>query len=211
MRKRLKFWVCVAAIGFVCVSCAGIQRSQNKTIYYLLEYDPPLISTEKAVPQSLRVKRFDISPEYDTDRIVFSDKKLTREEYAYHKWRSNPRDLVSYCLTRDLARSKLFNAVFTHYTLEPTTYSITGTVEEFFENGDDSWEAVLSVNVALLKENEPDPQKRIIFQKFFSVHKPCTEKSPAGIAEAMGSAMKEISENLISEIKLQLSGGHSNP
>jgi ABC-type uncharacterized transport system auxiliary subunit len=208
MIKNVGLWVCVAGLCFLCVNCTGAHQAQKKTSFYLFEYDPPIITDKKLLPDTLRIKRFEISPAYDTDRIVFSDKKFTREDYNYHKWRSNPRDLVTYYLTRDLSRSQLFKAVFPHYHLGPTAYCITGTIDDFYESGGDVWEAVLSVNIVLFKENEPDLAKRVVFQKQYSSRKTCAEKSPAAIAQAMGSAMADISSKVIADIYQRLLTDH---
>lgn len=208
MMKTKRLWACVAGLCLFCVSCAGGRQPAIKTNFYLFEYDPPVISRAPPLPETLRVKRFEISPAYDTEHIVFSEKKFTREDYNYHKWRSNPRDLATYYLTRDLSRSKFFKAVFPHYALEPASYCVSGTIDEFYETGGEVWEAVLSLNVALLKENEPDLGKRVLFQKHYSVRKTCTEKTPAAIAQAMGSAMSDISGQLIADIHQRLLSNH---
>jgi ABC-type uncharacterized transport system auxiliary subunit len=211
MMKTIGLWACVAGLCFFCAGCAGGHRPAIKTSFYLFEYDPPVISQGNPLPETLRVKRFEISPAYDTENIVFSEKKFTREDYNYHKWRSNPRDLATYYLTRDLSRSQLFKAVFPYYALEPTSYCVTGTVDEFYETGGEAWEAVLSLNVVLLKENEPDLGKRVVFQKHYSVRKICAEKTPTGIAQAMGSAMSDISGKIIADIHQRLLANHPEP
>jgi ABC-type uncharacterized transport system auxiliary subunit len=79
-------------------------------------------------------------------------------------------------------------------------------VDEFYERDlPDRWEAVASITVSLLREREPDPAKRLVFQKTYSSVEPCEEKTPAAVAEAMSRAMRQISHSVISDIHRALS------
>jgi len=200
MLRFIKFNLLFICVCFLLVNCVGSNQPIKKSSFYTLEYPPPEISAASPLPYTLRVERFSISPEYDTDRLVYREKKFARNNYNYHKWRSNPRDLVTHTLTRDLIRSQLFKAVFSYQSLFPTAYTISGSVDEFYENDQEPWTAVLSVNIVLLKENEPDSDKKVLFQKHYSTEKPCAEKSPQALVEAMGNAMSHVSKEIISDI-----------
>jgi cholesterol transport system auxiliary component len=184
----------------------NLKQPPEKISYYSFEYDSPNPGVKKQLPFVLRVKRFQISPLYASNKIVFRDAAFKRDVYAYHRWHSNPRDMVSYFFARDLKAYQAFKAVFSVDDSTPCSYTIDGAVEEFFEQDNaDSWEAVLSLEITLSKEEEPDASKRIVMQKSYRTRQTCSQKNPASLAEAMSKAMSEISGNIISDVYRKLS------
>ncbi len=74
-------------------------------------------------------------------------------------------------------------------------------MDEFLEwNKKTGWEAYLSLSVTLMQENEPDISKKILFQKSYFSSKPCRQKNPGALAEAMSLAMSEISTQIMLDI-----------
>jgi len=159
------------------------------------------------VQAALKVERFSIAPVYNTSRIVYRDQEFKRSSYFYHKWKSNPADLVSYFLTRDIRESGLFTAVNVPDSKITHTHIVEGLIDEFLEwDSKDKWEAVLSMNVTLLDSGTSDISKRVIFQQKFSSRKMCKEKHPKALAQAMSQAMAEVSENICLTIHNALEG-----
>jgi len=74
---------------------------------------------------------------------------------------------------------------------------LEGSVDEFFESDKkESWEAVLSVSILLIAENEPDISKGILFQKTYRATESCKQKNPRALAEAMSKAMARVSREI---------------
>ena len=184
----------------VC-GCLNLTQQPNKKInYYTLEYDPPETANLKTLPFVIYIERFNVAPLYDSNRIIYCQKKFKRDAYIYHKWMANPGDLVTYYLTRDL-RSSLFSTAFSSNSSCSSTYIINGTVDEFFEqDGNDIWKAVLSINITLMLKNEPDISKSVLMQKQYSAIEPCSKKNPQALAEAMSKAMANISNRIIKDV-----------
>lgn len=199
----------MAAAGLVLllIGCLGPARNPaHKIDYYTLEYAPPAAGEHAALPVILGVQRFQAAPEYSSNQIVYRDRHYRRNVYAYHRWRATPGELVSFFLARDLQHSGRFQAVFNLEQSQPVTHLIEGAVEEFFEYDDDqNWQARLSVSVALLKENEPDITRRVIFQKQYRLSKACQRKNPQALAAAMSQAMAELSPMILNDVYRLLS------
>jgi ABC-type uncharacterized transport system auxiliary subunit len=190
--------------------CVTLKQPNMKIEHYTLEYDAllPVTNTNlNPVQAALKVERFSIAPVYNTSRIVYRDQEFKRSSYFYHKWKSNPADLVSYFLTRDIRESGLFTAVNVPDSKITHTHIVEGLVDEFLEwDSKDKWEAVLSMNVTLLDAVTSDISKRVIFQQKFSSRKTCKEKHPKALAQAMSQAMAEVSENICLTIHEALAG-----
>jgi hypothetical protein len=77
----------------------------------------------------------------------------------------------------------------------------------FFEQDrSDVWEAVLTVSITLITEDELDVSKRTLFQKKYHSREECKQQNPRAIAEAMSRAMAKISKMITTDIYQRLSG-----
>jgi cholesterol transport system auxiliary component len=182
-------------------ACLDLKQPSNKIEYYSLEYDPPRISNLPPVSQVIKVALFSVSPIYNTRKIIYRDDSYKRAAYDYHKWQANPAEFVTYFLARDMQQSGLFKAVVTPNNRFPHAFVVEGSVDEFLESDlPDGWQADLSLNILLVNEQENDVTKKILFQKSYHVSKPCRQKSPLALAEAMSAAMSEASSQIIHEV-----------
>ena len=187
--------------------CALFGSSSSKTDYYTLEYDSPKLTGLNALPFIIKIERFYASPLYNSEKISYRKNDFQTDEYNYHRWETNPAQLIAYFLYRDIKQSGFFKGVFSHNTGYAATHSVSGTVDEFYEDDRGKvWEAVLSLDIVLMAENEPDINKRILFQKKYSARKPCARKNPKAVAEAMSKAMFELSGQIIADIHKSLAG-----
>jgi cholesterol transport system auxiliary component len=191
-------------LPIICLAlsaCLDLKQPRNKIEYYTLEYETPVAHHHPPLSQPIRVNQFTVSPIYNTHRIIYREGLYKREAYVYHKWRVNPGNLVTYLLRRDLQQSGLFKAVVSGNSRLQSAYVLEGSVDEFLEwNKKNGWEAFLSLSITLMQENEPDVSKKIRFQKTYFSAKPCRQKTPAALAEAMSLAMSEISAQIMLDI-----------
>ena len=195
------FFLLIIFLTLGPAACLDLKQPRNKIDYYTLEYDPPAPGNQPLLSAPIRVNQFSVSPIYNTNRIIYREGFFKREAYVYHKWRANPADVVTYLLRRDLQQSGLFKAAVSRESRLPSAYVLEGSVDEFLEwNKKTGWEAFLSLSIVLMQENEPDISKKILFQKTYFSNKPCRQKNPGALAEAMSSAMSEISAHIMLDI-----------
>lgn len=193
--------ILLGCIALLLVGCLSGKHPYKKIDYYTLEYDAPGISNLHTLPLVLQIERFQVAPVYNTSKIIYRQRPFTRDAYTYHMWRANPGDLVSYFLARDFQQSLVFKAVATHNKGLLSSHILQGTVDEFYEHdGKDYWEAVLSVSITLMVNNETDISNRILFQKSYNARKACSQKNPRALAAAMSEAMTDISKSIITDI-----------
>ena len=192
-------------IPIVFGACLNLKQPSNKFEFYTLEYASPPRPDLAPLPCAIRVERFSVAPEYNSDRIIYRDKSFKRDSYAYCRWRANPGDLVASFLSRDIKASGLLNAVVSSDSRIPASHLLEGSVDEFFEwDAEEKWEAVLSVSITLVAEDEPDISKRILFQKSYQVREPCEQKNPRALAGAMSRAMSAVSKHIIETLYTHL-------
>ena len=205
MGQYCKFFIVIIVLLIPLLGCAIGNQSVKEIEYYTLEYSPVEITGKKKLPVTIRVERFQISPDYNTDKFVYRDREFKREHYNYHRWRSNPRDMVTYYLARDMAASQLFNGIFTNESLYPASHRVSGTVDEFYEFDNDKWYAVLSLNIIFINTAKPNVDQRVLFQRYYKIKIPCSAKTPFAVAEGMGKAMADVTHEIILDIYENLS------
>ncbi len=205
---RIKcIWLIVALVTVFALSACMRSPSISKPVYYYtLDYAPAARTFSKTLPWVLRVERFSASPPFNSQRMVYADKGLHRNAYAHFQWVAQPGELLAYSLARDLRQANAFQAVWSPDGASPPTHLVTGWIEEFLE--EDSVQppqASLRVSISLIDAREPDPVRRILFQKTFSAKSPCREAAPAALSVAMSTAVSQISGEMIAEIYRHLS------
>ncbi len=188
-------------------SCINVKQPRSKIDFFTLEYKSPRIDDLSPLPYVIRMVRFDIAPEYDSNRIIYRDQSFKRNSYFYYKWQSNPESLITHFLCRDMRYSGLFLAVLPNDSKLQATHLLEGMVDEFFEwDMDESWKAVLSVTITLKAQDGLNTGKGILFQKSYHVTKPTEQRRPEALAEAMSHAMSELSRSIIEDIYSSLKG-----
>ncbi len=193
--------MCVLLLVLFLGSCAGLEKPRAKIEFYTLEYKPVPITDLEPLPIVIRLVRFSVAPAYNSVLMIYRDGSFKRKAYFYHKWRANPGDLVTYFLSRDMKQSGLFKAVLPYDSAFPSSYVVEGSVDQLFErHTTENWEAVLTISITLMAENEPDISKRVIFQKTYGKKEPCKQKNPVALAEAMSQAMADISEKITRDV-----------
>ncbi len=201
MKLQRKIFVLLIFLSLISGSCMDFKQPRNKVEFYTLEYDPPLFEGLSPVPCVIRLKRFNVSPIYNSNKIIYRDQSFKRESYFYHKWQANPGDLVSHLLCRDIRRSGLFKAILPHDSTLFASHVLEGTVDDIFEyDMDESWKAVLSVSIVLMIENGASSSKDILFQKTYNVTSLCKQKRPEALVAAMSHAIKMLSKQIIEDI-----------
>ncbi len=199
MKRILWLSAALLAAALLVSGCMGGSPSLNVS-QYTLEYDPPEVAGDM-LQAVVEVKRFTVAPEYNTTKIVYRDAPYKRSEYVYHRWRANPGDLATFFLLRDFTRSGLFLNVTGQEGVFPDAYLVEGAVDDFYElDTEEGWKAVLGLTVALLKVDEVDVSKRVLFQRSYHVEEPCAKRNPAALAEAMSRAMGRISGDIMVDV-----------
>ena len=201
MNRHKRKIVLFLSLPLILGACINFKQPRNRIDFYTLEYEPSQLNRSKSLPIAIRVERFSVAPIYNTNRIIYRDRSFKRNAYVYYKWWANPGDLVTHFLSRDMKASGLFKAVLPRESRTTYSYRLEGKVNEFLEwDSEQYWEAVLAVSAALVAKNEPDVNKRIIFQRTYRAKERCKEKNPSALAEAMSRGMEKVSGEIIRDI-----------
>jgi cholesterol transport system auxiliary component len=183
-------------------ACVGLKQPSEKVRYYTLKYDiPGKVDVLEPFPLVIKIERFSTAHAYNTNHIVYQDRAFKRNTHTYHQWKDNPGDMVTHFLYRDLKQSGLFKKVCLPDTEASFSHMLEGSVDEFFQwDAEENLRAVLFISITLMEENKKDVQKKILFRGTYSTSKPCRERDPGAVAEAMSKAMGEVSGKIMEDL-----------
>ena len=168
---------------------------------YTLEYAPPAVPAGTAFPDAIRVDRFSVAQAYNGTSMLYRPSAYKLGAYNLDRWRTNPGDMVSDFLIRDLRNSGMFAGVFSSREAETARFKIEGGVAEFLEVDDQaSGSALLTLSVALIDTKQEGVAKRLVFQKRYSSAEPLTGQTPVALAQGMSAAVRRLSEQIMKDI-----------
>jgi cholesterol transport system auxiliary component len=168
--------------------------------YYTLHYQPSPVQGQR-LPVILEIDPLASGPNCDFNTIIYQNRDLKRQEYAYHRWRAKPGALVTWFLRRDLQHSGLFQAVIPEQSRVDPTHRLEGTVEEFLEvDGQEGWQAVVDVSLTLVDARTEDIRQTVVWQKRYTLKEQAEAKTVRSIVQAMSRAMARLSRQVALDV-----------
>ncbi|MGM0452217.1 MAG: ABC-type transport auxiliary lipoprotein family protein [Thermodesulfobacteriota bacterium] len=192
-------------IILVGVAC-GVSHPPRSVQYYTLHYPPPETVTQTPLSVAIHVKKIAAPSPYDTHHIVYADNAYRRNTYNYHQWISDPDEMLTAYLVRDLRAANIAKTVMTSSPPSETTHIIEWEINSFYE--DDSrkqWQAVLELTLTLASAGKtPRRAAEVIFQKTYRVTRPLSRNNPLSLARSMSAAMQKISGEIAGDVYTRL-------
>jgi ABC-type uncharacterized transport system auxiliary subunit len=131
MSNRAKF-ACCALTALILTGCAGKVRYPD---YYMLALapsnDPPAADSQKL--PAIAVKRFETPAYLRQGRIVYRESPEQIGFYNYHRWASEPGQLVTTAMMDSLRASGAFSLVEPYDGQELAPYLLQGRLERLDE------------------------------------------------------------------------------
>lgn len=192
----------IVLVGFAC----GLGQPPRSVQYYTLHYPPPETVTQTPHSAAIHVKSVAAPAPYDTRHIVYADNAYRRNTYTYHQWASEPEEMLTACLVRDLRAANIAKTVMTASPPPNTTHIIEWEINSFYE--DDSrkqWHAVLDLTLTLTSAGKsPHPSGEVVFQKTYRVTRPLSRNNPLSLARSMSKAMRKVSGQIADDVHTHL-------
>lgn len=202
---RLLF--CLILWSVVLAGCS-LTQSKQEVHYYALSLpsgntgSAPTAQTTASPtsPASLVVRPFTAHQPYNRDRIVYRSSPYQVDFYHYHRWVSQPADMVTTLIRRALQQSNLFSTVYPTPDA-PADIQLGGVVRQCEEiDQAQSWQAVLSIDVWLSRSRNASP----FWFETYTATQQATKRNPAAVAEAMSRNLQEILQQLSADLATEL-------
>ncbi len=154
MKTKSK-WIFILLSLYIMTGCAGVQNQfQKKKFYRIQSQSHRAVSNTHETGEGLLVKRFSISPEFETNSFVY---RLTPTRFAtdyYNNFIVSPARMITDVIQEDLWASTLFSPVPTH-NLDDVRYQLSGKVIDFYGDlqGQEPPGAIVTFRLILEKNN----------------------------------------------------------
>jgi len=189
----------LVAVVVLLAGCVHLSQPAPQVHDYRLDYAPP-VPVGTPLPVTLRVAPFGVAAVYDRESIVYRDDTYSTGRYFYHRWSSNPGDMIADLMARDLAASQLYRAVQQGAASLPDDYQLSGQVEEIEERPEGSGcTAHLRLRV-LLAVMRAGAVAASVLQTTYTADEPCKCNDARALAEAMSVGVAHISGQLQQEV-----------
>ncbi|MDD3845224.1 MAG: ABC-type transport auxiliary lipoprotein family protein [Syntrophorhabdaceae bacterium] len=209
MRQQIRRIPALLFLPLVCLAlvagCLGRTKPPFVMDQYTLEYPEPQPAGQPLLEELIRVERFSVAPAFNSTDMVIKTGQYRFDTYKYSRWRTNPSDMVSGFILRDVTRAGIFKGTYSYYDTDLSRYILDGHVDEFCESDEDSpGKAVLSVRITLVDTSLKNPVEQVVFQRQYTYSAEMNDRSPDGLAAALSAAMKDLSAKLVADIGLEL-------
>lgn len=123
------------ALGVVTLLLASCGGKILYPKYYMLEMPPPPVNqaVQTRLAGTLAVRRFESAPYIRQKRIVYRPVPEEIGFYEYHRWVSDPADVVTTAMIDSLRASGLFSSVKRYDGQEKQDYLMAGRLERLEE------------------------------------------------------------------------------
>jgi ABC-type uncharacterized transport system auxiliary subunit len=189
--------LCVLACSTGCLPGA---KPPHLIDYYTLAYETPRLPGNRPV-QAIRVERFSAAGTINNTAMLYSKGLYHLDQYNYSQWRTYPADLVADFLLRDFRESGLFKAVFSYRTEEEARFVIEGGIEKLvMVQEDDSTRVCLILQITLIDRAKEEVDRKVLFQKRYSLSEPTSRKTPEDFAKGASDVMAKVSAQIITDV-----------
>jgi len=160
-----------------------------------------VLAGQPKTDEAIRVEPFSTARAFAGTSMFYRPSAFELGSYSKERWRVMPGDMVTDFLLRDLRNCGAFTAVLAYEDPGEGRYALTGTVAEFLEvDGSMGPAARLSADVTLLDVTRREINRRVVFQKTYTVEEAMKDKSARALAESMSRALKKFSGELMADI-----------
>jgi ABC-type uncharacterized transport system auxiliary subunit len=195
VRRR---FLLLAPLPLLC-ACVSILSPQPPPVReYRLDYPPPAAIAER-LPAVVRVGALRVDAAYATSAIVYRQSDLTIGTYPYHRWITDPAQLIVDMISRDLIASQAYRAVEDGPSVVRADYVLTGNLVEIEQRLEGGGSAHLEIRF-LLQRIARDRSSQVLFQHSYVADEPCRGTDVSGFVAAMSRALQKISTELQGDV-----------
>lgn len=172
----------------LCAACISTERAQPERRYHLVEAERSGAEGEHT-DILLRVRRFRVSPRFDSRNLVYRTAETSYESDFYNEFLADPGSMLTESVRKWLAASGRFKAVLDPSASLDENLVLEAYVQSLYGDFRGPPSAVIELQVYLVRRGSAED--RIIFQKLY-------KKSVPLQAQTADALLKGYSQGLTS-------------
>lgn len=176
-----------------CLACA----STPKTRYYALRTPSAPAAATPRTNFILQVERFDVPDLLLDNRIIYYTSPTQLNFHEYHRWSSDPGNLLSEVVMKFFAGTGLFEQVYAYPSPVRADYTLRGRVLDLEElkydtdDGGKSGSARLGLKLDLLQSQED----KVVWSARLEQTEPIQKNNVQGAVDAMNIVAERLLRN----------------
>ncbi|MFH1112324.1 MAG: ABC-type transport auxiliary lipoprotein family protein [Pseudomonadota bacterium] len=194
-----------AVLSVLCLLSGCAIWTENVVSRHIIDYPTPKRHSESPIPDTIMVYRFLLADTVDTRHLIVTSTDEEDRKVTMQQWESDPSDMVTELVQRDLEASRLFKKTVDQWSSAGYRYALEGTIKKLegvVKNGKAS--AVLNVDAALIDFESPLGARKNILAKNYVIEVPSEDPKPVSIFRAVNMAVRKLSEQIRTDIAAAL-------
>lgn len=189
------------SIVWLLQSCFSLQSSYPPITYYRLQSvaPKPVVPIQSGlIPGTLQMKKFSIDAEWESEQLS-TISGTTVQPLSYHRWSSEPKELISAFVTNRILQSGIFSAgVITEETGFVPDYTIEGRITEMgaYNTGEQAPCVRLAIHY-MLYHHKPGSGHTLLLQKTYEHLTRRQSIETIGIPPAFSESLQQITDSLM--------------
>ncbi len=197
--------------ALVVTGCFPGSKPPYAVQLYTLQYPARSSDAAMNIGEVVKIGRFSVAQSYNTSSMLSTPEPYRITAYNYHKWQTNPGDMVTDRLVADFRSSGLFRAVFSYRDPGDYRFMVDGGVDEFVQaRTNEGWRAILSVHVNLIDLSQTAARDKVLWQRHYEGEIPLAQQSPDNFASGMSEAMSKISAEILRDVQASITAASGN-
>lgn len=183
-------------VPFLFLSCISTERAQPERRYHLIEAERSGAKSEQTAG-IVRVRRFRISPRFDSRNLVYRTTDTAYETDFYNEFLTDPGSMLTESARKWLSASGRFKAVIDPSASLDEDAVLEGYVQTLYGDFRGAPSANMEVQVYLLRRG--GGEDAIVFQKLYSKSLPLAAKSTDALLKGYSQCLSLILAELESD------------
>lgn len=189
----------------LAVGCPNVNKPYPERTFFLFEVSSP---TQIATVQgtSVDVNRFSISPRSEGREFIYRTTDLEYKSDFYNQFFRPPHNIITEAARQWINESGLFADVLTPVSQAIANYQIEGNIIELYGDyrNQASAQAVLSIQLFLLKLSEDGSDPQILLSKTYSSTQSIGVASPQNLMNGWNLALEDILGEFLKDLSYHL-------
>jgi ABC-type uncharacterized transport system auxiliary subunit len=192
----------VLALALLTALLSSACASTPKTHYYTLHTPPPPSALSPQTHFVLQVERFDVPDLLLDHRIIYYNSPSELNFHEYHRWSSDPGEMLSDVAMKFFAETNLFQHVYASPAPVKADYTLRGRVFDLSDmkynksSQGKSGTALLGLNLDLLETQ----QNKVVWSARLKKAAPIERNNAEGTVDAMNVAADRLFDDAYSGI-----------
>lgn len=201
MKKISLFGIISLLFAMGLSGCTGIRNQYQEKKTYQVRPAPRIPASEKGA--GLLVKRFEISPEFETTAFVYRLSKTQFGTDHYNHFMVPPARMFTESIRENLYASPLFSPVFPH-SLSDIKFRVWGKILDLYGDIQNKNQPMAIISIRLVLEKNLDNRFVQVINKTYSEKITLRKADPKELANGLSTGLELITTAFFKDIATQI-------